>query len=261
VFSVETDRVSMSVMEEDSVTLHTGVTTNQQEKIRWYFNDIRIAHISGNQSKICTNDQCIEKFKDRLELYSHNGDLTITHINTTDSGVYSLQIISNSIREKIFNVSVNDISAAEHDNMKGKSVKKGQSVTLDPGKIKQQNYMMTWNLINMSISEIIGNQSKVCTDDQCKERFRDRLKLDHQTGSLTIMNTTTTDSGIYKLQISSSRFSIIRRFTVTVTNYRLRFSGVALLLCTEIVVIIYYWKYLPRLFSGQICTRRQSSNK
>jgi len=58
-------------MEGDSVTLNTGVQINQQDSIRWYYNDIRIAQISGDQSKICTDVQCNggdERFRDRLKL-------------------------------------------------------------------------------------------------------------------------------------------------------------------------------------------------
>ncbi|KAL0161182.1 hypothetical protein M9458_044907, partial [Cirrhinus mrigala] len=58
----------------------------------------------------------------------------------------------------------------------------------------------------------------ICTDVHCNdgtEGFRDRLKLDHQTGSLTIMNTTTTDSGLYTLEIYSDSDSE-KTFKVTV---------------------------------------------
>ncbi len=76
-------------------------------------------------------------------------------------------------------------------------MKEGESVTLDPGVMKNPNGVMTWYF---------------------NERFRDRLELDNQTGSLTITNTRTTDSGDYKLQISGSRFSITRSCSVTVTG-------------------------------------------
>ncbi len=94
--------------------------------------------------------------------------------------------------------------------------KEGENLTLSTGVINT-NDEMRWYFDNTLVIEITGDQSKICTDDQCKERFRDRLKLDHQTGSLTITDTRTTDSGDYKLQIHSSRFSIIRKFTVRVT--------------------------------------------
>ncbi len=103
-----------------------------------------------------------------------------------------------------------DVSAAEQYEMK-----EGASVTLASGVAKNPNDVMTWYFNNILIAEITGDQSKICTDD--KDRFRDRLKLDHQTGSLNITNTRNTDSGDYKLQIISSRFSISRKFTVSVT--------------------------------------------
>ncbi len=119
-------------------------------------------------------------------------------------------------------VCVSDVSVAEREEMKRKSVKKGDSVTLDPGEIKNLNGLMTWYFKDILIAEITGDPNKTCTDGQCEDpdgRFRDRLKLDHQTGSLTITNTRTTDSGDYKLQInSSSRISIIKIFSVIVTG-------------------------------------------
>ncbi|XP_051764117.1 uncharacterized protein LOC127520214 [Ctenopharyngodon idella] len=217
---VGSDKVS--VKEGDSVTLHTGVQTNQQEEIKWYLNDIRIAQISGDLSTICTDVQCndgTERFRDRLKLDHQTGSLTITDISNTDSGDYKLKIISSSSSsssEKIFVITVYGVSSAERDE-----VKEGESATLDPSVIKNPNDLMRWYFNDILIAEITGNQSKICTDDQCDERFRDRLKLDHQTGSLTITNTRNTDSGEYKLQIiiNNSSFSIstVKRFNVTVT--------------------------------------------
>uniref|UniRef100_A0A671KV73 Uncharacterized protein n=1 Tax=Sinocyclocheilus anshuiensis TaxID=1608454 RepID=A0A671KV73_9TELE len=105
-------------------------------------------------------------------------------------------------------VCVSGVSAAERDKMKRKSVKEGESVTFYPAVIKNPNDLMKWYFNDTHIAEINGNLSKICTDVQCKERFRDRLKLDSQTGSLTITNTRTTDSGLYKLEITSCSSNI-----------------------------------------------------
>ncbi|KAL0161684.1 hypothetical protein M9458_045409, partial [Cirrhinus mrigala] len=105
------------------------------------------------------------------------------------------------------------------EKMKTTPVKEGESVTLDPGEINT-DYFMTWYFSDSCIAEISGDPNKICSDDQCKdadERFRDRLKLDHQIGSLTIMNIRTTDSGIYKLEINSS---IRRRRRISISSFK-----------------------------------------
>ncbi|XP_039538622.1 uncharacterized protein LOC120486579 [Pimephales promelas] len=215
----------VSVMEGDSVTLHTGVQTNQQYDIKWYFNDTRIAQIDGDLNKSCTDVQCnegTERFRDRLKLDHQTGSLTITHTTNTHSGEYTLKIITSRVSVNIFSVSVHGVSAAERDEVKRKSVKEGESVALHPGVIKKPSDVMMWYFNDTLIAEITGDQSQICTDDQCKERFRDRLKLDHQTGSLTITHTTNTHSGLYKLQMIfiNRTFSItrVKRFSVSVID-------------------------------------------
>ncbi|XP_039538694.1 uncharacterized protein LOC120486618 [Pimephales promelas] len=237
VFSVGSDEVSVSVIEGDSVTLYTGVQTNQQTRIRWYFNGTRIAQINGDQSKTCTDVQCnedTERFRDRLKLDHHTGSLTIMNITNTHSGEYQLHISNNSSSSdsiKSFIFSVSEI-AAEMNELKSMSPKERESVTLDPAVVRKSNDGMTWYFNDIVIAEITGDQSKICTDDQCKERFRDRLKLDHQTGSLTITNTRNTHSGEYKLQIISNNNSfsirrIKRRISVTVTGLALSSAAIA----------------------------------
>uniref|UniRef100_A0A8C1TIB0 Immunoglobulin domain-containing protein n=1 Tax=Cyprinus carpio TaxID=7962 RepID=A0A8C1TIB0_CYPCA len=131
VYSVGADRVSVSVMEGDSVTLPTGVKADQHETIKWYFNDARIAQITGDLSKICTDVQCnnegTERFRDRLQLDHQTGSLTITDTRTTDSGEYILEIIdTGSEPENTFYVTVHGVSA-DRDKMKGTSEKERES--------------------------------------------------------------------------------------------------------------------------------------
>ncbi|XP_073699687.1 uncharacterized protein [Garra rufa] len=218
---VGSDVVSVSMKEGDTVIFYTGVETNQQEDIKWYFGDTRIAQISGDLSHVCTDVKCEdgeEKFRDRLKLDHQTGSLTIMNTTTTDTGVYELKVISStSSSDKIFNVIVNGASAAEQDEIKRKSVKEGEFVTLDSGVMINPNHTLKWYFNNILIAEITADQSTICTYVQCDIRFRNRLKMNPQTGSLTITNIRTTDSGDYKLQIINRRFSIIRDFGITVT--------------------------------------------
>ncbi|XP_059425990.1 titin-like [Carassius carassius] len=235
VLGVLTDGGSVFVMEGDSVTLHTGVKKSQHDRIVWYFNDSFIAQINGNQNRISS-------VTDSLVLDSQTGSLTITNITTTDSGVYKVQVISSRISQKIFRVYVNDVPGAETNNIKTMPVAKGDSVTLDPGVIKKTNDLMTWYFNDICLAEVTGDQSKICTDVQCNEgneRFRDRLKLDHQTGSLTIMNTRNTDSGVYKLLINSTNSSIRHRRHSSITISSFKSFSVAVIESGQSVAGIY----------------------
>ncbi|XP_073699645.1 uncharacterized protein [Garra rufa] len=131
VFSVGAAKVSLLVKEGESVTLNTSVKTNEQQTIRWYFNNIRIAQINGDPSTTCEDVQCndvTEKFRDRLKLDHQNGSLTIMNTRTTDSGEYLLEITINTGGdiEIIFNVTVLSVFA-ERDEMKGTSVQEAES--------------------------------------------------------------------------------------------------------------------------------------
>ncbi|XP_026054386.1 uncharacterized protein LOC113040258 isoform X3 [Carassius auratus] len=149
---VDTDRVPVSVMEGESVTLHTGVKTNQRDRIRWYFNDTRIAQMTGDQSKICTDVQCnedTERFRDRLKLDHQTGSLTIMNIRNTDAGDYYVEtIISGNISEKIFSVTITGGSGSKEVQMKRMMEMEGASDTLNNGAVnKQESDQGSGNLV------------------------------------------------------------------------------------------------------------------
>ncbi|KAK9967153.1 hypothetical protein ABG768_001565 [Culter alburnus] len=84
------------------------------------------------------------------------------------------------------------------------SVKEGDSVTLnsDLTEMKDDD-VIQWRFENTLIAEFNKRADRFTVyDDVLDGRFRDRLKLDKQTGSLTITNTTTEHAGVYQLQIN-----------------------------------------------------------
>ncbi|XP_050960022.1 uncharacterized protein LOC127161354 [Labeo rohita] len=85
-------------------------------------------------------------------------------------------------------------------------MKEGDSVTLNSDLTEITDDEIQWKFReeNTLIAEI-NKQADGFTvyDDVLDGRFRDRLKLDNQTGSLTITNTTMKHAGFYKLQINS----------------------------------------------------------
>nr|XP_055074160.1 SLAM family member 6-like isoform X4 [Misgurnus anguillicaudatus] len=99
---------SVSVLEGDSVTLHTDITQIQRDdQIVWMFGpqETRIAEIIKQYNWSFIFD--IGRFRAILQLNSQTGSLTITNIRSTYNGLYKLQIISNRATSyKRFNVAV-----------------------------------------------------------------------------------------------------------------------------------------------------------
>ncbi|KTF91432.1 hypothetical protein cypCar_00044825 [Cyprinus carpio] len=86
------------------------------------------------------------------------------------------------------------------------SVMEGDSVTLNTDVTElQRDDQILWTFrLNSSenrIAEIYKQIVSIYDNKENNERFRDRLKIDEQTGSLTITNINKLHSGLYKLQI------------------------------------------------------------
>ncbi|ROL54759.1 SLAM family member 5 [Anabarilius grahami] len=82
------------------------------------------------------------------------------------------------------------------------SVKEGDSFTLNsPLTEMKDNDVIQWRFGNTLIAEINKLNNRITVnDDDLDGRFRDRLKLDNQTESLTITNFTMKHAGDYKLE-------------------------------------------------------------
>ncbi|XP_067271434.1 uncharacterized protein [Pseudorasbora parva] len=197
----------ISVEEGDSVTLDNDLTEmNNEDRIQWSFeNGSVIAEYNKWANKITVFDDVLDgRFRDRLKLDNQTGSLTITNITTTDSGVYKLDI---NYMQMIFTLTVYGVKEI--------SVEEGDSVTLDNDLTEMNNEdRIQWSFENGSVIAEYNKWANKITvfDDVLDGRFRDRLKLDNQTGSLTITNITTTDSGVYKLDINYMQMI----FTLTV---------------------------------------------
>ncbi|XP_051741813.1 uncharacterized protein LOC127508157 isoform X2 [Ctenopharyngodon idella] len=207
-------------MEGDSVTLNPDLTQIQGiNLILWRFGDtgFTIAQVEGNEISYDSD----ERFRDRLKL-NQTGSLTITNIRIKHSGLYKAEIIHNTgTSYRKFTVIVYespDVIDAFKGETKSVSVTEGDSVSLQTDTETHGKMLIVWRF---------GDEGKLVAkhDLEAKspplydpdERFRDRLKLNNQTGSLTIRDFRITDSGVYKVKISSSKQTLHKRFTVTVS--------------------------------------------
>ncbi len=92
------------------------------------------------------------------------------------------------------------------NTVKSVSATEGDSVTLNI----QRDEEIEWRFGQKDIllAEIKQNNKNTFYEDSADGRFRGRLKLDNQTGSLTITNTRNTDTGDYKVISTKTRTSL-----------------------------------------------------
>ncbi|XP_059399812.1 uncharacterized protein LOC132131734 [Carassius carassius] len=216
-FGAETDE-TVSVMEGDSITLHTNLTeVLNDDTILWLFGpkDSIISQITRKTdltSFYVTED---ERFRGRLQVDQQTGTLTIRKTRIKHTGQYKLSFSRRQTTIKIFHVAVIDV-VGETDGVKSVSVMEGDSVTLqyDVSEV-QRDDLIVWRFGDkgLLLAKIDVESNNTSLND-ADERFRDRLKLS-ESRSLTIKNTRTTDSGLYEVQIRGSESS--QRFLLSVS--------------------------------------------
>nr|XP_012780488.1 uncharacterized protein LOC105941465 isoform X2 [Maylandia zebra] len=98
-------KTAVKAKERADVTLQTGESPSNA-KIIWTFGaenpNMRLATI---KKRVVKSDYDA-RFKDRLQLDSQTGALTITQLSVQDSGIYKWQAISDTILWKQFNLTV-----------------------------------------------------------------------------------------------------------------------------------------------------------
>ncbi|XP_073669714.1 uncharacterized protein [Paramisgurnus dabryanus] len=240
---------SFTVTEGESVTLPCNVQTQRDDLILWRFGDERalIAEVDMEDDKISYID-ADGRFRDRLKLDNHTGDLIITDSKTKHTGVYQLKISSNKqTLYKTFGVIVKEAGLSSgviaglcvffllviaaviaaglilyrrriselQNEVKSISVVKGESVTLHTHITElQENAVIEWRYGDDEIIAKIEDKNITIYDEVIDGRFKDRLKLDRETGSLTITKFKAEHAGLYEVKITSSKGTSISKFNV-----------------------------------------------
>ncbi|XP_073793351.1 uncharacterized protein isoform X3 [Danio rerio] len=202
-----------SVTEGSSVTLSPDTEIQNDDLILWMFGegDSLIAQMANIRKTRETFDGPDARFKDRLKLDKKTGSLTITNVKNNHTGLYKLQI-SNSSRgttNKTFKVlvKINNVSVTEGDPLTLK-------VHVEIGKKDEIKWL--YGEDNALIAEIKEGDRGIFTYDKADGRFKGRLMVDDQTGSLTIKNTRPEHNGLYTLLINSSKGRSYKRFLIFV---------------------------------------------
>ncbi|XP_050959406.1 uncharacterized protein LOC127160785, partial [Labeo rohita] len=235
------------VLVGDSVTLHSGFTEMEDDEvIQWGFGRANtLIAVINKQADIMTvyNGVLDGRFRDRLKLDKQTGSLTITNITMKHAGRYKLTVLQifylriDYILTVYARLPVPVISSNSSQCSSSSSYCSLVCSVVNVSDVTLSWYKGNSLLSNISVSDLSISLSLPleieCLDDSyscvvaysftnrtthlntelchtCSDgRLRDRLKLDKQTGSLTITNTTTEHARDYQLQTDKMTESFI----------------------------------------------------
>ncbi|TRY74171.1 hypothetical protein DNTS_008635 [Danionella cerebrum] len=190
----------MSVIEGQSVYLSCGLNELKDEDlIRWRFGDEEtlIAETDAKTNRFSVFEDVLDgRFRDRLKL-DQTGSLTISDLTVDHGGLYLLQT-----RDR------NDTVPLRVDGWRRVEVKRRNSVSLSSGRTEiMKDERIRWRYEGETIAEI-DKERNLFTDheDVLDGRLRNRLKLDHKTGTLTITDSRSEHGGWFS--VWSDYFSV-----------------------------------------------------
>ncbi|XP_073721391.1 uncharacterized protein [Misgurnus anguillicaudatus] len=233
-------------MTGDSVTLNTYLTDIHEDDVIWW-------RFGEGESKSLLAEIVKHKiwyasgrFRDKLQISdSKSGDLTIMNMKIKYSGLYEAEInIANgaSTSYKRFNVIISASPPVIHSrpgDAVSFTVMEDESVTLPCNAQTQRDAFVMWRFGDERalIAEFDMEDNKTSVYDGTDGSFKDRLKLNDQTGDLTITDSKSKHSGLYQLKVSSNKQTLYKTFSVTVREAGLSSGGKAGLCIFFLLVI------------------------
>ncbi|KAK9967220.1 hypothetical protein ABG768_001628 [Culter alburnus] len=177
-----TEIQSVSVMEGDSVTLHTSVTKiREDDDILWKFGaeNSLIAKISIENQIFSTSNGTDERFRDRLKLDNQTGSLTITNITTEHAGVYQLEINGAKLTTKTFSVSVYarlpvPVISSNSSNCSSSSSSSSSNCSLVCSTVNVSHVTLSWYKGNSLLSSISVSDLSISLSLPLEVEYQDK---------------------------------------------------------------------------------------
>ncbi|XP_056303285.1 uncharacterized protein LOC130215494 isoform X2 [Danio aesculapii] len=201
--------------EGNNITLNVHAELQRDGLILWMFGDENslIAQMNGETTET-TFTEADERFRDKLQLDKMTGSLTIRDITNEHFGAYKLHILSSkkptysTFRVFVFGESVSNTV----------SVITGESLILITNFNVERGDQLQWTFEGEILAS--GRNGDVSeTSYGGDKRFRCRLELHHQTASLTVKNTRSSDTGVYQLNFwNRQKKNICLKVNVTVSD-------------------------------------------